>query len=353
MRATADVLDGHFGSGARRRHWFIAREEGRPFGLCLLNTSPDGTSAELAYFGVAPSARGRGIAKALLATGLHACSTARISTVTLAVDSRNLPAKRLYDAHGFRKTIARVALVQPRRASPAKTRAARRATPTHGDPDCVDESIAARLSRRVGRERIQNLFASPHLRRDSSAVYPQESPEASRFASIHRKPRDSRQFRIEAAKSFFTRLEQFRSRSTVRIARRDAGLRNGLSRSREGPSRSPVPGRSRAARAKRFASAWMPRRSAKSGCSRRARHSQCRVVRGNRSQFGGGLPSLLITRVWQVLRPGPLCPSAFCRRRVAPVPCVRPARLEHRLRRPRQTPTHPASLPHRCRTPAP
>ncbi len=120
MRATADVLDGHFGSGARRRHWFIAREEGRPFGLCLLNTSPDGTSAELAYFGVAPSARGRGIAKALLAAGLHACSTARISTVTLAVDSRNLPAKRLYDAHGFRKTIARVALVKPLRASDAK-----------------------------------------------------------------------------------------------------------------------------------------------------------------------------------------------------------------------------------------
>lgn len=116
MRATSDVLDGHFGSGARRRHWFVARENGAARGVCLLNTSPDGTSAELAYFGVAPSARGRGIARALLAAGLHACSAARIATVTLAVDSRNAPAKKLYENHGFRRTISRVALVKPLRA---------------------------------------------------------------------------------------------------------------------------------------------------------------------------------------------------------------------------------------------
>lgn len=116
MRATADVLDGHFGSGARRRHWFIAREARQAGGVCMLNASPDGTSAELAYFGVTPAARGRGIARALLAVGLHACSVARISTVTLAVDARNLPAKRLYETHGFRKTISRVALVKPMRA---------------------------------------------------------------------------------------------------------------------------------------------------------------------------------------------------------------------------------------------
>jgi ribosomal protein S18 acetylase RimI-like enzyme len=116
MRATSDVLDGHFGSGARRRHWFIARENGAARGVCLLNTSPDGTSAELAYFGVAPSARGRGIARVLLAAGLHACSAARIATVTLAVDSRNTPAKMLYETHGFRKTISRIALVKPLRS---------------------------------------------------------------------------------------------------------------------------------------------------------------------------------------------------------------------------------------------
>jgi ribosomal protein S18 acetylase RimI-like enzyme len=112
MRATGDVLDGHFGSGARRRFWLVAHEHGRPVGVCLLNATPEGTSAELAYFGVAPAARGRGIARALLAAGLHEGSAARIDTVTLAVDSRNAPAKRLYESHGFRRTISRVALVR-------------------------------------------------------------------------------------------------------------------------------------------------------------------------------------------------------------------------------------------------
>jgi ribosomal protein S18 acetylase RimI-like enzyme len=113
MRATRDVLDGHFGSGARRRNWLIARERGVARGVCLLNTTPEGTSAELVYFGVATAARGRGVAAAILGAGLHACSAARVPTVTLAVDSRNEPAKKLYEKHGFRKTISRVALVKP------------------------------------------------------------------------------------------------------------------------------------------------------------------------------------------------------------------------------------------------
>lgn len=118
MRRTSDVLDGHFGAGSRRRHWLLARRTsgpaaGRALGLCLLNGAPDGTSAELAYFGVAAEARGLGVGAALLASGLHACSADRMSTVTLALDSDNEPARRLYETAGFRKTISRVALVLP------------------------------------------------------------------------------------------------------------------------------------------------------------------------------------------------------------------------------------------------
>jgi len=113
MRRTSDVLDGHFGSGARRRHWLIARRDGKACGLCLLNGSPDGRSAELAYFGIAHFARGNGLGTLLLARGLHACSADRMSTVTLALDAENEPARALYDAAGFRKTISRVALVKP------------------------------------------------------------------------------------------------------------------------------------------------------------------------------------------------------------------------------------------------
>lgn len=112
MRRTADVLDGHFGLGARPRHWFIARGAGGARGVCLVNGSADSQAAELVYLGLSPEARGKGVAQALLAKALHACSCARVGVVSLAVDSLNEPAKRLYLAHGFRRVSSRVALVR-------------------------------------------------------------------------------------------------------------------------------------------------------------------------------------------------------------------------------------------------
>ena len=64
-------------------------------------------------------------------------------------------------------------------------------------------------------------------------------------------------------------------------------------------------------------------------------------------------PLFLITRAWQVLRPGPGCPSAFCRRRSAFPECDRPAPREPGPDGIRQTRFHPAFSPHRCQTPAP
>lgn len=112
MRRTEDVLDGHFGPGRRRRFWLVGRQEGVARAVCLLNGSPDGTSAELAYFGVAPEARGSGIATAILTAGMRACAAARVATIQLAVDARNAPAKRLYARHGFRAVSSRLALVR-------------------------------------------------------------------------------------------------------------------------------------------------------------------------------------------------------------------------------------------------
>ena len=119
MRRTLDVLDGHFALGARPRHWFVARKDGVAHGVCLMNASPDAASAELVYLGLAKSARGSGIARALLAEGLRACSLARVGVVTLAVDAQNAPAKKLYETSGFRKTSARVALVRALHAAHA------------------------------------------------------------------------------------------------------------------------------------------------------------------------------------------------------------------------------------------
>ena len=103
LRATTDVLEGHFGTGARRRHWLLARERGVALGVCLLNLSPDGRGCELVYFGLAPEARGRGVGAVLLDAGLEAVARSGASSVSLAVDARNMPAKKLYESRGFRR----------------------------------------------------------------------------------------------------------------------------------------------------------------------------------------------------------------------------------------------------------
>ena len=118
LRRTSDVLDGHFGTGSRARFWLLARRGGAAEGVCLINTSPDGNSAELVYLGLAPSARGHGIGRALLSAGMRACSLARIGSISLAVDAANEPAKSLYASLGFRRTTTRAALIRPLHASP-------------------------------------------------------------------------------------------------------------------------------------------------------------------------------------------------------------------------------------------
>jgi ribosomal protein S18 acetylase RimI-like enzyme len=112
VRRTGDVLDGHFGSGARERIWLVARERGAAGAVCLLNASADRGSAELVYLGVAREARGRGVARALLVEGMRRCADAGLRSVTLAVDARNAPARRLYDALGYTQTSSRVALIR-------------------------------------------------------------------------------------------------------------------------------------------------------------------------------------------------------------------------------------------------
>ena len=112
VRDTTDVVDGHYGLGARRRVWLTAREHDETHGVCLLNVSPDNRSAELVYLGVAPYARGGGIDRVVLDTGLRDCAAQGCISVALAVDERNTFAHRLYAARGFRSTSTRIALVR-------------------------------------------------------------------------------------------------------------------------------------------------------------------------------------------------------------------------------------------------
>lgn len=113
LRATEDVLGSHRATGRfDPRFWWLVEHSGEPAGCCLLSLVPQSRSVELVYMGVAPRVRGLGLGRALLSHGLRAVSRLPADEVTLAIDTRNAPAARLYGALGFRATAMRHGFVR-------------------------------------------------------------------------------------------------------------------------------------------------------------------------------------------------------------------------------------------------
>ena len=103
-RSLDDVLAGHKAGGRfDPDRWRIGRLVGEPetLAVVLLSDLPDRDAWEVAYLGLSPEARGRGLGRAGLD---HALELARpvVGRLELAVDVRNLPAYRLYREAGFR-----------------------------------------------------------------------------------------------------------------------------------------------------------------------------------------------------------------------------------------------------------
>lgn len=114
LREAADVLDSHRATGRfDPALWWLVRLEGRPAGALLLNPCPAQDHTELVYLGVCPELRGRGLGGRLLDMGLSALGGRAHRTVTLAVDTRNEPARRVYAQRGFVEFARRFALVRP------------------------------------------------------------------------------------------------------------------------------------------------------------------------------------------------------------------------------------------------
>jgi mycothiol synthase len=102
LRPMEQVLIGHRGVGPIDNGlWWLASEQGRRVGVVLLTRSPDGPEWELAYIGLIPEARGRGLGHAMLKKVLNEARTADMRAVLVSVDERNLPARRLYQRVGF------------------------------------------------------------------------------------------------------------------------------------------------------------------------------------------------------------------------------------------------------------
>ena len=101
-RAVEEIIAGHQSQGPfDPGRWWLALRDGRPAGVLILTEVADWGSWDVAYVGVVPEARGRGVGLALMARALRAAADAQAGQVTLAVDERNLPARRLYARLGF------------------------------------------------------------------------------------------------------------------------------------------------------------------------------------------------------------------------------------------------------------
>jgi ribosomal protein S18 acetylase RimI-like enzyme len=103
IRSLDDIVAGHRASGRFvAERWQAGRVRGEPEAgaVLLLSEIPDRDAWEVAYLGLTPAARGRGLGRAVLA---HALDMARmhVTRLELAVDLRNRPANRLYRAVGM------------------------------------------------------------------------------------------------------------------------------------------------------------------------------------------------------------------------------------------------------------
>jgi ribosomal protein S18 acetylase RimI-like enzyme len=102
VRNLNEVMTGHRAQGSYDpAQWWLALEEGQPVGVLLLSEMPEWMAWDVAYVGVVPEARRRGLGRELLLKALTETQAAGVTQVTLSVDERNRPAWALYTALGF------------------------------------------------------------------------------------------------------------------------------------------------------------------------------------------------------------------------------------------------------------
>jgi ribosomal protein S18 acetylase RimI-like enzyme len=108
VRDVAEIIAGHEGQGHHDpERWWLAEEAGQPVGVLLTADVPELGGWDLSYVGVVPEARGRGVGCCLTRKALVEARAAGESRLTLAVDTRNRPARLLYERLGFEATEER------------------------------------------------------------------------------------------------------------------------------------------------------------------------------------------------------------------------------------------------------
>ena len=102
VRTLEEVLRGHQAQGLYDpERWWLAQADGRAAAVLLLTEMPETGDWEVAYVGVVPEARRRGIGRELMLHALVEARAAGVARLTLSVDARNQPAWALYRGLGF------------------------------------------------------------------------------------------------------------------------------------------------------------------------------------------------------------------------------------------------------------
>ncbi|HEX4125556.1 MAG TPA: GNAT family N-acetyltransferase [Tepidisphaeraceae bacterium] len=113
-RNIEDVLAGHKSAGDfDPAHWWLLLDASiGPAGVMMMSRVPNTDTAELVYLGLVPAARGRGIGNMLMRLAITQVPAMQCAKLTLAVDSGNAPAIRLYHRFGMQESGRRIALMR-------------------------------------------------------------------------------------------------------------------------------------------------------------------------------------------------------------------------------------------------
>jgi ribosomal protein S18 acetylase RimI-like enzyme len=113
LRPMSAVLAAHRAAGPFDPDmWQLALVNGQPAGCIMTSRVTDTRCVEIVYLGVAPAFRRRGVGRALVQRGIGLAASDGAATLLVAVDERNLAARRLYARFGFRPLLRRCALLR-------------------------------------------------------------------------------------------------------------------------------------------------------------------------------------------------------------------------------------------------
>lgn len=108
VRSLEEIFASHKAQGEfNPDHWLLAHRGGDYVGCLLLAGLPSIQAVEIAYVAVLPEARGGGLGRELTRHAFRLAKSAGAQIVTLAVDGRNEPARKMYESEGFEPWDAR------------------------------------------------------------------------------------------------------------------------------------------------------------------------------------------------------------------------------------------------------